>query len=138
MKLKDDSVEIKMKLSVKSMVSSELSWTKMPDKDSAIGHLSERVESNRETMEELADFNKDRWDDILQSKVLGKEYGKKRVFDEIENYFELEDSERDWIEERIEIYRKMRLEEMNFERAERVVKHGRDPNQLKIGENIDE
>jgi hypothetical protein len=137
MKLKDDSVEIKMKLSVKSMVSSELSWTKMPDKDSAISHLSERVESNRETMEELADFNKDRWDDILQSKVLGKEYGKKRVFDEIENYFELEDSERDWIEERIEIYRKMRLEEMDFERAERVVKHGRDPNQLKIGENVE-
>jgi len=134
MQLKEDSIEIKVNLTASSFVSSERKWATVNSMSSAEEIIRETIEHHEETMKEYERFDKERWRKYLKRKVMQKEWGEKRTLSEIEDHFELEKSEKEWFEQEIQIFRKMRLENMDREEAERIVKHDRDPYQKRIGE----
>ena len=132
MKLQDDSIEIKMQINVKSLLSTHRSWSTVQNAKSGKDLLSNLVQQHEEDLQDLADFDKERWKDLLRRRVIDKEWGEKKTLQEIEDYFELQDEEREWIKKWIQIFRKVRLEDMDVERAKRTVEHDRDPNQRRL------
>lgn len=120
MKIKENNpLEIKFKTSVKGLTATHQSWSTVQNKEDATRIIDKQIEHMMQKHVELEDFenNKDRWREIIRSRVYDKEWGKKRTFDRIQEFFELEDEEKEWMEREILIFRTMRLEERTREEA---------------------
>lgn len=134
MEMKDNSVNLKLKMSVKSFASTTLSWHGYKDVPSACSGVKELVDDHEDRMQEYAEFDKEKWKQWLRRRVVNGKQGRKKTLEQIREYFEITEEEQEWFETWIEIFRKVRLEEMSVERAEQIVKHDRDPYQVGLQE----
>jgi len=131
MKVKDNSAEIKVKYKyyVSTLLSSQQSWGEV----NSMQDLKRMMEKTRDRMyeqlEELAEFDKERWKDLIERKVVDDKQGHKKTMKQFEEHFEFTDEERRTVETWIEIYRRTRLKNESFEQAKRVVVNDMDPKQ---------
>ena len=136
MEVKDDAVDIKLKASVSGFLGTTNSWQEADSLHQAQNGIRRLVEDHEQQMEELASFDRERWKDVLRRRVVDKGWGRKRTLDEIRDYFELTDTELEFIEFCIEVFRKVRLDGYSEERAEFLVRHDRDDLQTTITEVV--
>lgn len=129
--LKEDSVEIKAKyeFSTGTILSTHRQWGEAEKPEEVSRSISEAVEEHEDKLEELAEFDKERWKDLIQKKVLSDKQGHKKTLSQFRQHFEFTEGETEWIQMWIEIYRRIRLEDEELEAAKRVVKNDMDPEQ---------
>lgn len=136
MKRKDNSEELKFKMQIStgSLLSSEVTWTEVSSLEDAKKQIEEAAGRHRDTLDKYAEKDKEKWKEFIERKVVDDEWGKKRTLDSVKQYFELEEHEQEFFNKWIQIYRKVRLDDMDVEEAERVYKHETDSSQKTIGE----
>lgn len=134
MELRDDAVDIKVKTSVQSFTATTQTWSEHSSPLSAKQKIETLVQEHREKMEDYADFDKDRWKEWLQRRVVEDGQGRQKTLDQIRDHFELTGEEKRWMEKWIEVYRRVRLDDMDVERAKRVVEAEFDDGQTAINE----
>lgn len=131
MRVKEDTAEIKIKYeySVSSLLSSTRSWGEVKSMADLERMMKKTEEDINEKLEELAEFDHERWKKLIKRKVVDKNQGHKKTMSQLQEHFEFTDEERSTIEAWIEIYRRVRLKDESFEQAKRVVVNDMDPKQ---------
>lgn len=134
--MKEDSVEIKAKyeFSTSTILSTHRQWGEVKNPEDVARRISEAVEEHEEQLKELAEFDKERWKDLIEKKVVKEKQGHEKTMDQFRQHFSFTEEENEWIRMWIEIYRKVRLEEKEVEDAERIVKHDMDSRQSNLVE----
>lgn len=134
--LKEDSVDIKAKyeFATGTILSTHRQWGEAKNPQDVSRRISEAVEEHEEKLEELAEFDKERWKELIEGKVVDDKQGHDKTLDQFKQHFEFTEAEIEWIQLWIEIYRKVRLDDMDVEEAERFVKHDMDSRQSNLVE----
>jgi len=132
MEQKVSGITLKLQAQIESFTMTDRTWSTHQSLNSARETLQKVLKRHQEKMEGYAEFDKEMWKSWLKRKVIDKKWGKRRCFNEIQEYFELEETEEKWLKKWIEIYRTMRLEEVDQEKAKRWVEHELDTSQTKL------
>jgi hypothetical protein len=130
-------IKIKLQLVTSSEISTERSWSEFESVDSAKEFIEEAVARQIDSLERYAERDKEQWEPFLKKRVIDKGWGRKRTMDAITKSFSLTQEDRKWFEKKIAIYRRMRLNDLSEEEAQRKVEsESSEHGQKKLGDPV--